>query len=100
LNDIQIAADSILEVQGKFQIFYNLQRLKKLVDFPDHKTRLAATTFNRAYGEGLRVQRQVTAVAAFHSVDETIARTRSSPDSLAPSRTFNVENGRSALGEA
>jgi hypothetical protein len=46
---------------------------------PDHKTRLAATTFSRAYGEGLPVQRQVIAVAAFPSVDETIARIRSSP---------------------
>ena len=55
---------------------------KKLVEIPDHKTRLAATTFSRAYKEGLPVQRQLVLTKAFESVEETIKKIKGSPEMM------------------
>ena len=64
---------------------------KKLVEIPDHKTRLAATTFSRAYKEGLPVQRQVVAVAEFKSIEDTIAKLRASPELLRAIANLNSQ---------
>ena len=54
--------------------------LERLVEKPDHKTRLAATALSLAYDEGLPVQRQVVLTKAFESIEETIKKIRGSPE--------------------
>ena len=56
--------------------------LKQFVDWPDHKTRLAAATLQLAYDEGTPVQRQVVLSASFDSADKTIAKIKESPELL------------------
>lgn len=55
---------------------------KTLIEKPDHKTRLAATTLRRAYHEGKPVERQAIIVQKFESMDETRERIANSPELL------------------
>jgi hypothetical protein len=53
---------------------------KVMVEFPDHKTRLAAMALSRAYDEGTPVQRQVIVAKTFRSAEETVSKLRQSPE--------------------
>lgn len=52
---------------------------KKLVEKPDHKTRLAAVTLRRAYHEGTPIKRQVTLTGSFEDAATIIDRIGDSP---------------------
>ena len=64
--------------------------LERLVEKPDHKTRLAATALSLAYDEGLPVQRQVVLTKAFESAEETIKKIKASPELLKAIQTFQA----------
>ncbi|HZR66019.1 MAG TPA: hypothetical protein VFA85_12770 [Terriglobales bacterium] len=52
---------------------------KKLVEQPDHKTRLAAVTLDLAYREGTPVARSISATGSLRDMKELLDRTDSSP---------------------
>lgn len=56
--------------------------LRKHVERPDHKTRLAATTLRRAYHEGLPVKREISIQGTFESGENVIERLKNSPEAM------------------
>lgn len=74
---------------------------KCLVEYPDYKTRLAAVTLERAYDEGLPVQRVLTAQPTMESTEEIMARLRGSPAAMAALRAARDAGAQLVLnGEA
>lgn len=53
---------------------------KDLIEVPDHKTRLAATTLELAYDEGTPVKRSITITSDFRSAEEIVKAINSSPE--------------------
>ena len=53
---------------------------KDLIEVPDHKTRLAATTLELAYDEGTPVKRSISITSDFRSADEIVQAIQSSPE--------------------
>jgi len=53
---------------------------KDLIEVPDHKIRLAATTLELAYDEGTPVKRSVTITSNFRSAEEIVQAITSSPE--------------------
>jgi len=78
-QDLEDDARVIREAANATIIAYD-PRLKRHVERPDHKTRLAATTLRRAYHEGLPVKREISFQGDFESGDAVIARLRQSPE--------------------
>jgi Zn-dependent M32 family carboxypeptidase len=62
-----------------------------LIEIPDHKTRLAATTLELAYIEGTPVKRSVEVKADFESADVLIERLRSSPEAMRMFRAYSKQ---------
>ena len=62
---------------------------QRLLEVPDHKTRLAATTLELAYDEGTPVKRSVEIKAEFESADVLIERLRSSPEAMRMMRVYS-----------
>ena len=52
---------------------------KRLIEVPDHKTRLAATMLDLAYREGKPIERQLTATAKFEDLASLQERVSQSP---------------------
>jgi hypothetical protein len=65
--------------------------IERLVEKPDHKTRLAATTLQLAYDEGLPVQRQVVITKKFETAGEIIASVKQSPELLKAIMAINAQ---------
>jgi hypothetical protein len=63
-QDVADDARVIREAANATIIAYD-PRLKRHVERPDHKTRLAATTLRRAYHEGLPVKREISIQSDF-----------------------------------
>lgn len=55
---------------------------RRMIEVPDHKTRLAAATILLAYDEGLPIKRTVALTGDFQSADQLIDRLRGSPEAL------------------
>ena len=73
-QDLEDDARVIREAANATTLAYD-PRLKKHVERPDHKTRLAAVTLRRAYVEGLPVKREVSIQGDFESGEDVIAHT-------------------------
>ena len=54
-------------------------KTKKMEEFPDHKTRLAAVMLDLAYREGKPVERQISANGSLTDMKELLARLDTSP---------------------
>jgi len=80
-EDIEADARVIREATQAETRIYDVDN-KQWLAFPDHKTRLAATTLRRAYTEGLPVKRQITLTGTFASAEEVLERLRSSPEAM------------------
>ena len=80
-QDVQDDARVIREAANATIIAYD-PHLKKHVERPDHKTRLAATTLRRAYHEGLPVKREISLQANFESGESVIERIKASPEAM------------------
>jgi hypothetical protein len=80
-QDVQDDARVIREAANATIIAYD-PHLKKHVERPDHKTRLAATTLRRAYHEGLPVKREISVQANFESGESVIERIKASPEAM------------------
>ena len=55
---------------------------KRLIEVPDHKTRLAAVTLELAYVEGLPVKREIVLTGSFESGESVIERLKNSPEAM------------------
>jgi hypothetical protein len=53
--------------------------LKRLIEVPDHKTRLAAVALDLAYSEGKPIERQVQVRGNFEELGDLLSRIRASP---------------------
>ena len=80
-QDVADDARVIREAANATIIAYD-PHLKKHVERPDHKTRLAATTLRRAYHEGLPVKREISLQANFESGESVIERLKNSPEAM------------------
>ena len=66
---------------------------KRMIEVPDHRTRLAAVMLHLAYVEGLPVKREVRLVQDFRSTDDVLADIRQSPEGM---RTLRALSGLGA----
>jgi len=67
--------------EAKEAIYHHYDKAtKSLVSQPDHKTRLAATTLELAYDEGLPVKRSIVLSGSFKSAEEMMGVIQSSPE--------------------
>ena len=80
-QDLEDDARVIREAANATIIAYD-PHLKKHVERPDHKTRLAATTLRRAYHEGLPVKREISIQGTFESGELVIERLKNSPEAM------------------
>ena len=80
-QDVEDDARVIREAANATIIAYD-PHLRKHVERPDHKTRLAATTLRRAYHEGLPVKREISVQANFESGESVIERIKASPEAM------------------
>lgn len=80
-QDVADDARVIREAANATIIAYD-PHLKKHVERPDHKTRLAATTLRRAYHEGLPVKREISVQTSFESGESVIERLKNSPEAM------------------
>ena len=80
-QDVEDDARVIREAANATIIAYD-PHLRKHVERPDHKTRLAATTLRRAYHEGLPVKREISLQANFESGESVIERIKASPEAM------------------
>lgn len=55
---------------------------RKMIQVPDHKTRLAAITLELAYSEGRPIERQIQLQAKFEDLGEVLAQVRESPETM------------------
>jgi hypothetical protein len=78
IDDLRVCRDA---KNAKFGVFNRNTGVMEF--FEDHKTRLAATQFSRAYAEGLPVARQIQIRAEFESMDDTLERLKNSPEAMA-----------------
>ncbi len=80
-QDLEDDARVIREAANATVMAYD-PHLRKHVERPDHKTRLAATTLRRAYHEGLPVKREISIQANFESGESVIERLKNSPEAM------------------
>ena len=64
------------------------QTLRRMIEVPDHKTRLAAVMLSLAYDEGLPIQKKIQVVQEFRSADDILERFRQSPEAMRMLRTL------------
>jgi hypothetical protein len=76
LDDLRV----LREAKNAVHRIYS-KELKDLVEVPDHKTRLAATTLSRAYHEGLPVARSISASGDFEDLGSLLEAMKHSPAS-------------------
>lgn len=76
-NDIRV----VREAKKAMCRFFDTAQ-KKFVEVPDHKTRLAAVQFSRAYAEGLPVARQLTLTRELGGIEEVLGQLRASPEAM------------------
>lgn len=82
-DDLEVDLRVIREAKNAVHRIYD-KDLNRLVEVPDHKTRLAAVAFSRAYGEGLPVTRQMSVTAEVQMTpEEAMERLRQSPAAMA-----------------
>lgn len=62
---------------------------KDLIEVPDHKIRLAATTLELAYDEGTPVKRSVTITSDFRSAEDILEALRQSPEAVRAMRALS-----------
>ena len=62
---------------------------KDLIEVPDHKIRLAATTLELAYDEGTPVKRSVTITSDFRSAEDILEVMRQSPEATRAIRALS-----------
>ena len=66
---------------------------KRLIQVPDHKTRLAAITLELAYSEGRPVERQISVSGDVEDFAAMLEKARQSPAALEALQTTVLGNG-------
>jgi hypothetical protein len=86
-DDVAESMEVIRQAKRATTRFYD-QNEKRIVEHPDCKTRLAATTLERAYDEGLPDRKVSVVVNDAETAAEVVDRIRNSPEMLAALRTM------------
>jgi hypothetical protein len=76
-DDIRV----IREAKNAMREYYDPEA-GRIVKAPDHKIRIAAVQFSRAYVEGLPVQKQITVAAGMDQLSAVLGGLKESPEAL------------------
>jgi len=87
-KDVKDSMRVVREAKGANQKHYD-NATKDFVEYPDHKTRLAAVTLERAYDEGTPVNRIAAVIHHHQSAEEVIDRFRESPEMMQALKAFS-----------
>jgi hypothetical protein len=104
-NDLEQVARVYREAMNATTRMWDVNE-KKLIEFPDHKTRVAAANMVAAYKEGLPVQRQIRLDAKFGELKDKVAAFKRSPAAqdfllrLAAGEVFQEKGGEKQVENA